>query len=150
MKTENYFIKKNNLDIPKILISHQHLYNSPFHGGRAFLVYVDRNPEFYGVDKTLIGDENNSEYHKANLNKHPKKKKFVNDIVQKSFAYHKNFEKKLKVKEYQKLDLGISDNKKKDSYKTSIVSELEKLNELFKSGVITKKEFEATKKKLLK
>tara|TARA_B100000989_G_C19461366_1_gene436366 strand:- start:3 stop:953 length:951 start_codon:yes stop_codon:yes gene_type:complete len=145
-----YFIKKNNLNIPKILISHQHIYNSPFHGGRAFLVYVDRNPEFYGVGKTLIGDENNSEYHKANLNKHLKKKKFVDDIIQKSFVYHKNFEKKLKVKDYQKLDLGIFDIKKKNTYKTSIVSELEKLNELFKSGVITKKEFEAAKKKLLK
>ena len=54
------------------------------------------------------------------------------------------------MKEYQRLDLGISDNKKKDTYKTSIVSELEKLNELFKSGAITKKEFEAAKKKLLK
>tara|TARA_A100001015_G_C14827582_1_gene647323 strand:+ start:45 stop:995 length:951 start_codon:yes stop_codon:yes gene_type:complete len=145
-----HFIKKNNLDIPKILISHQHIYNSPFHGGRAFLVYVDRNPEFYNIGKTLIGDENNSEYHKANLNKHLKKKKFVDDIIQKSFVYHKNFEKKLKVKDYQKLDLGISDIKKKKTYKTSIVSELEKLNELFKSGVITKKEFEAAKKKLLK
>ncbi|MDC3157033.1 SHOCT domain-containing protein [Candidatus Pelagibacter bacterium] len=145
-----HFIKKNNLEIPKILISHQHIYNSPFHGGRAFLVYVDRNPEFYDVGETLIGDENNSEYHKANLNKHLKKKKFVNDIIQKSFVYHKNFEKKLKVKEYQRLDLGISDNKKKDTYKTSIVSELEKLNGLLKSGAITKKEFEAAKKKLLK
>ena len=54
------------------------------------------------------------------------------------------------MKDYQKLDLGIFDIKKKNTYKTSIVSELEKLNELFKSGVITKKEFEAAKKKLLK
>ena len=144
-----YFVKKKKLEIPKILISHQHLYNSPFHGGRAFLVYVDINPEFLNVGKTLNGDENNSEYHTANLNKYPKKKKLIDDIIQQSFIYHKKFEENLKVKDYQKLDLGIVDNKKTKVKNKSIVSELEKLNELYKSGAITKKEFEIAKKKLL-
>ena len=126
------------------------MYNSPFHGGRAFLVYVDRNPEFYGVGKTLIGDENNSEYHAANLTKYPKKKELIDKIIKQSFVYHKNFEDKLKVKDYQRLDLGLVENKKKENKNKSIVSELEKLNNLFKSGAITKKEFEAAKKKLLK
>ena len=144
------FIKKRNLDIPKILISHQHIYNSPFHGGKAFLVYVDINPDFLNVGKTLIGDENNTEYHKANLDKHPKKKELINDIIQESFAYHRDFEKKLKVKDYQKLNLGLTNSKKKDNKKKSFVSDLEKLNQLFKSGAITKKEFENAKKKLLK
>lgn len=126
------------------------MYNSPFHGGRAFLVYVDRNPDFYGVGKTLIGDENNSEYHAANLTKHPKKKELIDKIIKQSFVYHKNFEDKLKVKDYQRLDLGLNENKKKENKNKSIVSELEKLNNLFKSGAITKKEFEAAKKKLLK
>ena len=143
-----YFIQKRKLEIPKILISHQHFYMSPFHGGRTVAVYIDRNPEFFNAGKTLIGDENNSEYHKSNLNKHPKKKKFVEDIIQKSFAYHTNFEEKLKVKDHQKLALGVINNK--NTKNKSIVSELEKLNELFKSGAITKKEFEAAKLKLLK
>ena len=144
-----YFLKKNNLEIPKILISHQHFYMSPFHGGRTVLVYIDRNPDFFNVGKTVSGDENNSEFHKANLEKFPKKRKFVNDIIQKSFIYHKDLEEKVKVKEHQKLVLDIS-NKKKDLNYKSLVGELEKLNELFKSGAISKKEFEAAKKKLLK
>ena len=144
-----YFSKKRNLEIPKILISHQHFYMSPSHGGRTVLVYIDRNPEFLNVGKTLNGDENNSEFHKANLNKHPKKKKLVDDIIQKAFSYHSNLEDKVKAKKYQKLDLGIADKKPKYSENTSIAIELEKLNELFKSGAITKKEFEAAKKKLL-
>lgn len=144
------FFKKNNLEIPKILISNRHFYMSPSHGGRTVAFSIDRNPEFFGVSNTLIGNENNSEYHKTNLEKHPKKKKFVNEIIQQSFVYHKNFENKLKVKDYQKLDLGISENKKKENKDKSIVSELQKLNELFKSGAISKKEFEAAKKKLLK
>ena len=143
-----YFIKKRKLEIPKVLISHQHFYMSPFHGGRTVFVYIDRNPEFFNAGKTLIGDENNSEYHKSNLNNHPKKKKFIEDIIQKSFIYHANFEEQLKVKDYQKLALGVINNK--NTKNKSIVSELEKLNELFKSGAITKKEFEAAKQKLLK
>ena len=142
------FIIKRNLDIPKILISHQHIFNSPFHGGRAFMVYVDRNPELFGADKTLIGDENNSEYHKANLDKHPKKKKIVNDIIQNSYSFHRDFEKKLKVKENQKLDLGTIAIKK-DKENKSFVSQLEKLNNLYKTGAITEKEFKAAKNKLL-
>ena len=145
-----HFIKKRKLKIPKILISSQHAYMSPSYGGRTQLVYLDRNPEFLNVGKTLIGDEINSEYHKANLTKHPKKKKLVDEIIQQSLVYHRNFEDKLKVKDYQRLDLGFVENKKKENKNKSIVSELEKLNNLFKSGVITKQEFEAAKKKLLK
>ena len=144
------FIKKRNLDIPKILISHQHIFNSPFHGGRAFLIYVDRNPEFFDAGKTLIGDEKNSEYHKANLDTHPKKKKIVNKIIQKSYSFHRDFEDKLKVKEYQKLDLGIKidkEDKKKDDL---VVNQLERLNKLYESGSITEKEFKAAKQKILK
>ena len=144
------FIKKRKLRIPKILISSQHGYMSPSHGGRTQVVYLDRNPEFFNVGETLIGDENNSEYHKANLTKYPKKKKLIDEIIQQSFVYHRNFEDKLKVKDFQRLDLGINENKKKENKNKSIVSELQKLNDLFKSGVITKEEFEAAKKKLLK
>lgn len=145
-----YFIKKRKLKIPKILISSQHAYMSPSHGGRTQLVYLDRNPEFLNVGKTLIGDENNSEYHKANLTKYPKKKKLIDEIIQQSFVYHRNFEDKLKVKDFQRLDLVINGNKKEERQNKSIVSELQKLNDLFKSGAITKKEFEAAKQKLLK
>jgi len=144
------FIKKRKLTIPKILISSQHGYMSPSHGGRTQVVYLDRNPEFLNVGETLIGDENNSEYHKANLTKYPKKKKLIDEIIQQSFVYHRNFEEKLKVKDHQRLDLGINENKQKENQNKSIVSELQKLNDLFKSGVITKQEFEAAKKKLLK
>ena len=145
-----YFIKKRNLEIPKILISHQHFYMSPSYGGRTVAVYIDRNPEFLKVGKTLNGDETNSEYHKANLNKHPKKEKLVNDIIQKSFVFHSNLEEKVKAKKHQKLDLGIANNKTKDSERKSVVSELEKLNELYKSKAITKEEYIAAKKKILK
>jgi hypothetical protein len=145
------FVKKRNLDIPKILISELHMFYSPLvGGGKGSLVYIDRNPELFGVSKTLIGNEANSEYHKNNLSKHPKKEKFVNEIIQKSFIYHKNFEELYKLKKHQKLDLGIKIDKKDKKKNDLLVDQLERLNKLYESGSITKKEFIAAKQKLFK
>ena len=40
-------------------------------------------------------------------------------------------------------------NIKKNSYNSNIVDQLNSLNELYKSGVLTKEEFEKAKKKIL-
>ena len=144
------FVKKRNLDIPKILISELHIFYSPLiGGGRGALVYIDRNPELFGVSQTLIGNETNSEYHRDNLSKHPEKERFVKKVIQNSYTYHANFEETYKLKKYQRLDLGIKVDKE-EIKKNGLVTELERLNRLYKSGSITKKEFTAAKQKLFK
>ncbi len=144
------FIRKNNLEIPKILISQTHSFYSPLLGGKGMLIYIDRNPEFFGAGKTLIGDEASSEYHKNNLSKHPKKEKFVKDIINSSFIYHRELEEKFKFRKYQRLNLGNTSKVKMKTDNKSVVEELEKLNKLFQSGVITKEEFDIAKKKILR
>ena len=141
-------IKNKNLEIPKILVSEQHFFYSQLTGGRAQYLYIDRNPEFFEVGKTLKADEVNSEYHKDNLSNFPKKEKFVNEVINKSKLYHKNFEKILKVRQEQKLNLEA--NIEKITSEKSLVDQLEKLNELLKSGAITNDEYNLAKKKLLK
>ena len=143
------FVSDNNLKIPKILISEQHMFYSQLTGGRLQVVYIDRNPEFYVNESTLVATEENSEYHKDNLSKYPKKEKFIKNVIEKSYIYHKLFEENLKVRKHQRLNMGDVNKIKIKKNKNSIVSELEKLNELLKSGVITNKEFESAKKKLL-
>ena len=143
------FVSDNNLKIPKILISEQHSFYSQLTGGRLQVVYIDRNPEFYANEATLVATEENSEYHKDNLSKYPKKEKFIKNVIEKSYIYHKLFEENLKVRKHQRLNMGDVNKIKIKKNKNSIVSELEKLNELLKSGVITNKEFESAKKKLL-
>ena len=143
------FIKKNNLEIPKIFISQIHMFYSPTLAGKGMVVYIDRNPEFFGLSKTLNGDERNSEYHKNNLSKFPKKEKFVKEVIQGAFAYHSELEEKFNLKKHQRLNLS-SMSKIKAKKSSSIVSQLEKLNFLYKSGALTKKEFEDAKRKLLK
>jgi hypothetical protein len=145
------FVKKRKLDIPKILISELHMFYSPLiGGGSGALIYIDRNPELFGVSQTLIGNEINSEYHKNNLSKHPEKERFVNKVIQNSYTYHANFEETYKLKKYQRLNLSIKidkDDKKKNGL---IVNQLERLNKLYESGSITKEEFKTAKQKLLK
>ena len=117
--------------------------------GAKILLYKVNNPELFGVSQTLIGNETNSEYHRDNLSKHPEKERFVKKVIQNSYTYHANFEETYKLKKYQRLDLGIKVDKE-DIKKNGLVTELERLNRLYKSGSITKKEFEVAKQKLLK
>ncbi len=144
------FVKKNNLEIPKILISQIHMFYSPLIGGKGMLIYIDRNPEFYNVGKTLIGDEVNSEYHKNNLSKHPNKEKFVKNIIEKSFVFHNDLEEKFKLRKHQRLNLITKKEIKLKKNNKDIVEELEKLNKLYRSGAITKDEFNSAKKMILK
>lgn len=141
------FVKKNNLKVPKILVSQIHMFYSPTLAGKGLVVYIDRNPEFYGVGKTLNGDESTSEYHKNNLSKFPKKEKFVKEIIQDAFTFHSELEEKFELKEHQRLNLSPVSKIKKDS---SVVNQLEKLNKLYKSGAINEEEYNSAKKKVLK
>ena len=144
------FVEDNNLTLPKILIQQRHMFYSQLTGGRAQVVTIDKNPEFFGVGPTLIGTEENSEYHKDNLSKYPKKKELVKNIIKDSYSYHENFEEIMKVRKHQKLNLNskVKIKIKKDS--STLANQLEKINQLYKSGALTKKEFEAAKQKLLK
>lgn len=143
------FIKKNNLEIPKILISQTHMFYSPLLGGKGMLIYIDRNPELFGAGKTLIGDEASSEYHKNNLSKFPKKEKFVKETIQGAFTFHNELEEKFRFKKHQRLNLGTV-TKVKTKKDNSIPDQLEKLNQLYKSGAITKEEYNSAKKIILK
>ena len=143
------FVSDNNLKIPKILISEQHMFYSQLTGGRLQMVYIDRNPEFYVNESTLVATEENSEYHKDNLSKYPKKEKFIKNIIEKSYIYHKIFEENLKARKHQRLNLIKQEIKLKKNNK-DIVEELEKLNKLYRSGAISKDEFNSVKKMILK
>ena len=66
---------------------------------------------------------------------------------------HKNFEKDVKAKNIHKLDLskyGVAEAiEETKTTSSNVTKELEKLNELYKSGAITKEEFDKAKKILL-
>ena len=63
---------------------------------------------------------------------------------------HKRLEKIFKAKKHHLLNLDkyIKENDVENK-KNNVVEDLKKLNELYKSGAITKEEFEKAKKKIL-
>ena len=61
-----------------------------------------------------------------------------------SFGGNKNYEKALKIKEYIEKKI-----RSKNSSLSSSADEIEKLHSLMNKGILTKKEFEEKKKRLL-
>jgi len=149
------YLKENNLRIPKTFLSSLSLFYSPSIRDKGIEINHLINPELYGAPKTINGDEGKSEYHRNNIENYPIKKKFMINWTSDKAINHVFFEKQMKAKSYQKLDLNkFLENENNISGNNSLVNEnftkqLKALNELYKSGALTKEEFTKAKKKLL-
>ena len=71
--------------------------------------------------------------------------------ISNSSKFHKEFETMTTAKNRHKLSLDkyILDSKTEVKSEDPIIDQLNKLNDLFKSGALTKEEFEKAKKKIL-
>ena len=95
--------------------------------------------------------EDKSEYHKTNISQYPKHKITMNKWIAISSEFHKNFEDMTNARNNHKLNLDkyymeVTKNTKNSN---KLTEQLNSLNELYKSGVLTKEEFTKAKKKLL-
>ena len=147
------YIKDNNLELPKTLLQSMNVFYSPNIRDKGIEISHSINPELYGVPKTINGQETQSEYHRNNIKNHPIKNQFMIDWTQKKAIEHGYFEKYMKVKNHQKLDLGkfLKNMTKKSntSDNKDFIDQINQLNNLYKSGSLTKEEFEKAKKKIL-
>ena len=152
------WIEDNKLQMPSIMLQSYHTYFSR----RVSDVWYEEvhliNPKFFNGPTPKFHTEEASEYHRLNIKKYPKFEKFMIEWVSKSSENQIEFEKRIKVITTHKLDLSkhLLNIKKKPKNKTEkklknndLVDQIEKLNNLFKSGVLTKEEFEKAKKKIL-
>ena len=148
----NQWIRSSNVKIPKIVIYSQHLYFSQMTGGNFYNVSHFINPKFLGGPETKFYTTETSEYNKYNIEKYPEHQKVMDKWVSIATKNHKEFEKNIKAKPNHYLNLSkyiTGENEIEKSANTSIVNQIKELNELYKSGAITKEEFEKAKKKLL-
>jgi len=149
------WVKKNNIKVPMIMLSSNSYFYAQSVSHKVLGVGYGINPELYGASKTKFGAEETSEYHRANINRYPDKKKFMENWIKIAAQRHKSFEIVARAKEHHKLNLskyGVTETIEKT--KTTISSsglteELKELHDLYKEGVLTKEEFEKAKKKLL-
>ena len=148
-------IKEYNLEFPPIILCSTTYFYSPMIYEYVLGLDWCVNPEINGASKSLYTSEESSEYHPQNINKFPDKKKYMEKFIKLAAQRHKAFEKAIKARENHKLDLskyGVGEAVEVTeslSSSSDLTEELKELYKLYKEGVLTKKEFEKAKKKVL-
>ena len=146
------WLRDNNIELPKVAIGSSHSYFSRLSGGKWFVISHGFDPEFLGAPKSKFVKEDQSEYHKYNISNFPKHKKIMEKVISIGAKRHKKFEIEVRAKEHHKLNLDnyIANLSDKIGNDDDVISQIKKLDELFKSGVIDEKEFKKAKEKILK
>ena len=149
------YLKDNSITIPPIMFGSRHSYYSRLIKGEWYLIRYFAHPKMFNSPKLTHFTEDSSEFHKANINRYPEHKIAMDKWISFSAKRHRHIEKLLNARDHHLLNLDkfilkidIEDSKNED-IKTKLIEDLEKLNELYKSGVITKEEFKQAKEKIL-
>ena len=142
------YIKDKSLKLPKIMLGFSSVYYSNKRD-KAIMMGLDINPESYGAQETLFETEESSEYHRSNINNYPLKKKFFEEWTKKMSIEHSVLEDQLEATKDFKLDFSDLNASIPIENSTDLINDLNKLIELYKSGVLNTEEFEKAKKKIL-
>ncbi len=147
------WIRDNKIELPKIAIGSSHSYFSRLAGGKWFVIDNYFDPQILGAPKSDFINEERSEYHKYNISNYPDHKKIMEKVVSIGAKRHKKFELEVRAKEHHKLDLSLlitkpTENNVMEKSK-DIITQLNKLNNLFNSGALTEEEFKRAKEQIL-
>ena len=152
------WIEKEQIDMPKNYLTYSASFFSMAVRDEWFSVGYGVTPEEFANYTPKNYQRDQSDFHPNNIKNFPKAEKIMENWLKESANFHKEWEKFQKVRKSQKLDLSpyvaskTKTNKKKNDFinKNDLSEELSKLNELYKSGVLTESEFKKAKQKLLK
>lgn len=145
------WIAENSIVLPKIVLSSEHVFFSRLVSSKLYTIGYSKNPKFFKGPKIQFFTEDSSEYHPLNLNKYPKHKKYIDEFLSSQSFFHKNLEEKIGMKKKQRLELAKYITHKKESESNGkLIEQLQKLNDLYKSGILSNEEFKKAKKKILK
>ena len=147
-------LRDRSIIIPPIMFDSYHSYFSRLIRGEWYVIQYMANPKLFNSPKINYLTEESSEFHKANISRYPEHKLTMDKWISVSAERHREIEKLLKAKEHHLLNLDKYIQKNDNDYlnseeKKNIIEDLQKLNDLYKSGVITKEEFEKAKDKIL-
>ena len=116
---------------------------------KAISMTLEINPESYGAKETLFETEESSEYHRTHINNYLLKKKFFEEWTKKMSIEHSFLEDQLEATNDFKLDFSDINASIINEKSTDLINDLNKLIELYKSGILNTEEFEKAKKKIL-
>ena len=145
------YLAENNLAFSNnIALYSTHWYFSRHNRNDWYRVSRFVDPGQFNAPKNKFLTEESSEYHKYNIDNHPKHKAIMEKWISNSAKFHKKFEIMNTAKKHHKLDLAkyIVDGES-NIKKGNITKSLKQLNDLFKSGVLSEEEFIKAKKKIL-
>ena len=149
------YLKDNSIIVPPIMFGSNHSYFSRLIRGDWYVIRYMAHPKMFNSPKLNHLTEGSSEFHKANINRYPEHKIAMDKWISFSAKRHQYLEKLLKAKEHHLLDLDKyflkedMRNSNNEDLKINVIEDLEKLNELYKSKIITKEEFKKAKDKIL-
>ena len=141
--------------IPPISFDSFHSYFSRLNKGEWYVVQYMANPKIFNSPKINYISEEGSEFNKANIDRFPEHKITMEKWISISAKRHQYLEKLFNSKEHHLLNLDkyileIDIDKTKAAGKSKIlIEDLKNLNELYRSGAITKEEFKKAKEKIL-
>ena len=148
-------VKDNSIKMPPIAFHSWHSYFSRLSRGEWYLIQYIANPKIFNSPKINFLTEDSSEFHRANISRYPEHKITMDKWTSLSAKRHQYLEKLFKAKDHHLLNLNkfiiqsnVDDLINEDSNK-NVVEDLKRLNELYKSGVLTEEEFKKAKDKIL-
>jgi len=152
---KKYINDNNQKDLPKIMLGRFHSYFSRTNGADWYLISHLINPKNINAPDSKFFTEESSEYHKYNIDNYPGHKEVMKKWISFSVKKHLALERLAMAKTDHKLNLEkyvLKDNNLdnlKQQKNINFIEQLNKLDDLFKSGSLSKEEFEKAKKKLL-
>ena len=146
------WLKKRSIELPKIMLGSTHSYFSRLAMGKWFAIGYSADPKIFNAPESKYFTEESSEYHRNNISNYPEHNEIMKKWISISAERHVNFEKSIKVIKRHSLDLDqyyLTESKSDNQLSNEIIDQIKKLNDLYKSGILTKEEFEKAKKKIL-
>jgi hypothetical protein len=156
LKTANTQLKKwlkdKQISLPKVALYSEHSYFSRLAMGKWYAVTYLVDPKILNAPDNNFITEESSEYHKYNIDNYPEHKKIMQKWISTSARRHIEFENSIKALKRHRLnlnDLYPITSINNENLSNTVVDQLQKLGDLFKSGVLTKEEFDNAKNKIL-
>ena len=143
--------EENNLNYSDVYLGYEVSIYIPRIADRYLSLNYFESPKNFDNYDPIFSSEAQSEFHPQNINNHKQAKRVMNKWIEYIVNHHGKVENGLKIKgKYKvKFDEEISNKTKKGENNSELVEMLEKLNELYKSNVLTKEEFNKAKEKLI-
>ena len=98
------WIKKNDIQLPKVALSSFHAYFSRLSAGKWYLLAHTVDPNILNAPKNKFTTEDNSEYHRNNIDNYPYHKKIMENWLIISTQRHIDFENSVNVLKRHRLN----------------------------------------------